>query len=1035
MFSVSRRSLAVLSVVLSSLLPAQAQTKPSDPFAAESYVIRQSDWVYSEAGDGTGFREHTVAVTVQSDAALKLFGVVGVPFAGASEHVEFKYARVRHKDGTLTDTPPDGMMEQPQPVTQQAPFYSDLKEAELPIKNLQVGDTVEWQARITRSQAEVPGFFWGQETFVPEGSVVLEESIEVRVPSNSAATVWTDPELKTQPTVKTEGGMKIYALKGSQLEPTAGPEGEAAKKAKQGKAQTPEQELDSKKGKLPTVAWTNFHDWAAVGEWYQKLQGSRTVPDAEITAKAKQLTVGMTTDEEKVRALYAYVSAQIRYIGVAFGVGRFQPHEAADVLHSQYGDCKDKETLLASLLAAVGIPSDAVLIGAEVRFNEAVPSPGSFNHLITHLHLQGQEVWLDSTEEIAPFQMMYAAIRDQKALVIPPAGTPTIETTPADPPFPAIDTWNANGTLDIHGIVESHIVLTLRGDEELAMRSVIRQIPPANYDKAVQGMLGAFGYAGTPSHADLMRPDDTVKPFSLAFDYHREKPGDWDELRFFPQILPLELPAPDEKEPPTAPLDLGSPRTQNSHAEVKLPAGWSAEPPAPEHRKSEWLTYDEVSKFEGGVLITDAKLQVLKRYVPVSQWKTYKTFYDSVDAMQAVQLVRALGEKAESSKETTAGADLSADKLVEQAQDEIRQQLWDDAQETLKKAKAKDAKVPRLWSTQAQLELLRGEANQAIEDSRKELALHPQEKQAYAVLSTALAMQNNTAEAINALQQWAKADPDNAQPEIVLASVEFSRKRYPAAMEAATKAIELLGQEEAEKNENLIMILGGAQLKSGLTSKGEATLTKLLDQTDNPVIMNGAAYEMADEHVALPLDEQKVREALTRMDEQTQDWTVDSPPRTVSPTTATLYATWDTMGWIYFREGKLDEAHDYLTAALINRSDKTVAEHLEELEAPKGAPITGTGPKSMPDWATGQAERTFHLGKLSADGWAEYKLLLLHGKIDRVEPASEKSQPGVERVLQGMDVSRMMPKDSGAKLVKHGMVNCIKGSCDLIMIP
>ena len=40
----------------------------------------------------------------------------------------------------------------------------------------------------------------------------------------------------------------------------------------------------------------------------------------------RELTAGKTTDEAKVQAVYNYVATQIHYIGVAFGVGRYQPH-------------------------------------------------------------------------------------------------------------------------------------------------------------------------------------------------------------------------------------------------------------------------------------------------------------------------------------------------------------------------------------------------------------------------------------------------------------------------------------------------------------------------------------------------------------------------------------------------------------------------------------------------------------------------------------------------------------------------------------
>jgi hypothetical protein len=78
-------------------------------------------------------------------------------------------------------------------------------------------------------------------------------------------------------------------------------------------------------------------------------------PSGEIQAKAAELTKGANDDLAKIRVLYNFVSTRYRYIGIALGIGRYQPHSAADVLENQYGDCKDKHTLLASMLYAVGI--------------------------------------------------------------------------------------------------------------------------------------------------------------------------------------------------------------------------------------------------------------------------------------------------------------------------------------------------------------------------------------------------------------------------------------------------------------------------------------------------------------------------------------------------------------------------------------------------------------------------------------------------------------------------------------------------------
>ena len=153
--------------------PAPAPEEPG-AFAGESFVIQQAASTYTFKADGTGVRERSATIRIQSEAALRSFGVISVSFAGASEHVEFRYARVRHPGGTVSETALGGVLEQPEQVTREAPFYSDLRQAQLPIQNLRVGDTLEWDARVIRTRAEAPGHFWGTEDFITEGAVALQ---------------------------------------------------------------------------------------------------------------------------------------------------------------------------------------------------------------------------------------------------------------------------------------------------------------------------------------------------------------------------------------------------------------------------------------------------------------------------------------------------------------------------------------------------------------------------------------------------------------------------------------------------------------------------------------------------------------------------------------------------------------------------------------------------------------------------------------------------------------------------------------------
>jgi hypothetical protein len=382
---------------------------------------------------------------------------------------------------------------------------------QLPIKNLRVGDTLEWQARMVRTKAEAEGEFWGQESFTDD-AVTLAETVELRVPQGKKVTVWS-PGVKASES--NADGKHVYRWQSAQLNPTTGKEHDAEVAAKKKTVWTAAQELDEKEGKLPAIEWTTFASWVAVGGWYRGLEGDRMVADADVKAKVAEVTAGKTTDEDKLRAVYGYVATQIRYIGVSFGIGRYQPHSAGAVLGNQYGDCKDKHTLLAAMVGVLGLKVDAVLIGAGIRFNEDVPSPAAFNHLITLVWLDGKPVWLDSTTEVAPYRMLALVIRDRRALAIPDAGVARLERTPAGLPFKAYENMEAKGALDKDGVSESHLKLVIRGDDELFVRTVLRQVAPAQYDQFVQRMSAGMGYGGTTSHAEISRVDDTADPLTI----------------------------------------------------------------------------------------------------------------------------------------------------------------------------------------------------------------------------------------------------------------------------------------------------------------------------------------------------------------------------------------------------------------------------------------------------------------------------------------------------------------------------------------
>ncbi|MGA6954154.1 MAG: DUF3857 and transglutaminase domain-containing protein, partial [Candidatus Acidiferrales bacterium] len=127
--------------------------------------------------------------------------------------------------------------------------------------------------------------------------------------------------------------------------------------------------------------------WNDIGAWYYNLIAPRRVATPEIKQKVAELTAGISDPLEKIRALTDFAQRHIRYAAIEVGIGGHQPHAAGDVLAHAYGDCKDKATLLNTMLQEIGIDSYNVMISPERGFVRPGFPMILFGHSIVAIHL------------------------------------------------------------------------------------------------------------------------------------------------------------------------------------------------------------------------------------------------------------------------------------------------------------------------------------------------------------------------------------------------------------------------------------------------------------------------------------------------------------------------------------------------------------------------------------------------------------------------------------------------------------------------
>ena len=335
--------------------------------------------------------------------------------------------------------------------------------------------------------------------------MVNEDRLEINVPK--AREVKLKSPTRT-PEIQDDGDRRIYIWVLTDIRPDRNKD---------------KDEADEDTG--PDVQLTTFTDWKQVAQWYAKLQGERMTVDASVQKKADELIKGADTPTEKARRLYDFVARDVRYVSISLGIGRYQPHSAADVLQNGYGDCKDKHTLFSAMLRAEGIQSYPVLIGSARKLDVDVPSPAQFDHVITAARLgAGTELtWLDTTPEVTPFGLILYQLRNKQAVLASEDSEGGLQRTPADSPIKTFMHFTLDGKFSEFGALDATLEVTAQGDRDWPLRATFRRYPQAQWKDFVKALSASWGLPGDVDDVQLDPIEDTSKPFHLKYRLHQDR--------------------------------------------------------------------------------------------------------------------------------------------------------------------------------------------------------------------------------------------------------------------------------------------------------------------------------------------------------------------------------------------------------------------------------------------------------------------------------------------------------------------------------
>ena len=393
-----------------------------------------------------------------------------------------------------------------------------------------------------------------------------------------------------------------------------------------------------------------FTGWLEMGNWYSNLTNGRRDASPEITQQVAALTASARTPLDKMKALAQFVQNDIRYVAIELGIGGWQPHAASEVFVHRYGDCKDKATLLSSMLSQVGIESFYVVINSERGYvtPEVPANVGGFNHVVLAIKLPanvsdlslvatiqhprlGTLLYFDPTNELTPFGEIGGYLQANYGLLVTSEGGELVEL-PRQPS--AMNSIQRSGklTLDPLGTLKGEVSETRVGDRAWAERWRLRTVTKsADQIKPIEDLLAGSLSLFNITQASVTNLNRTDQPFGFhyAFEARGYAKNAGGLLLVRPRVLGVKTSGLLEtKEPRTFPIEFEGPSRDTDTFEIVIPAGYVVDdiPPSVDADYS-FASYHAKTEVNGNLIHYSRTLEVKELSVPVARADDLKKFY------------------------------------------------------------------------------------------------------------------------------------------------------------------------------------------------------------------------------------------------------------------------------------------------------------------------------------------------------------------------------------------------------------------------
>jgi transglutaminase-like putative cysteine protease len=393
-----------------------------------------------------------------------------------------------------------------------------------------------------------------------------------------------------------------------------------------------------------------YHSWKELGTWYSQLTTGVRDASPALSAKAMELAPANLPMWDRIRALSRFAQRDVRYVAIEIGIGGYKPHPAAEIFAHRYGDCKDKATVLSSMLSQIGIKSYYMPIHATRGiYTEKSPPNSGFNHVILAIQLPdgsypqglpamvehpklGHLLIFDPTNEWVPLGQLPYYEQDSFALLVTDDGGELTHLPITSPDANRVRRI-AKLNLLADGSLKGEIEEIFSGFPAMLNREYLDSESQNDRNKKIQHFLGknqsnlevdAFNVENVE---DINK--DLVVRFTFTANHYAKNAGPLLLVR--PRVIGEMASAFDGTKPRHYAYEFDAPFLRSDVVEISLPEGYSVDE-LPNSAKGEFSFAQYKSKTEqaGNVLRYSREYKMQATSVPADKFEDLRRLFSQI---------------------------------------------------------------------------------------------------------------------------------------------------------------------------------------------------------------------------------------------------------------------------------------------------------------------------------------------------------------------------------------------------------------------